>query len=187
MRLALRVLTTTVLTACAFATVPLAHASELTFSYTLDTGNVLSGVLVGTLLSDGNTFDVTSFSTLFVNGAAVTTPTTIYTPDVLYEKIEDTPAVSLNGLYQNLYVADNTDTFGLAAGDQLTILAGGNFEGATLGYGGNNFFNSDYNPADWSASIVGSTAATPEPSTFVFLGTGLLGLAGAARHKFFNF
>jgi hypothetical protein len=28
------------------------------------------------------------------------------------------------------------------------------------------------------------TAVTPEPSTFVFLGTGLLGLAGAARRKF---
>jgi len=28
------------------------------------------------------------------------------------------------------------------------------------------------------------TAVTPEPSTFVFLGTGLLGLAGVARRKF---
>jgi hypothetical protein len=30
------------------------------------------------------------------------------------------------------------------------------------------------------------TAVTPEPSTFVFLGTGLLGLAGAARRKFMS-
>jgi hypothetical protein len=173
-----------VLTAFTFATVPLAHASELTFSYTLDTGNVLSGVLDGTLLSDGNTFDVTSASSLFVNGAAVTTPFTISSSDDAFQGINDAPAVSLNGLYQNLYAAAGVDIFVLAAGDEFSSQAGANYEGATLGYGGTNVANPDYSAADWSASIVGSTAATPEPSTFVFLGTGLLGLAGAARRKF---
>jgi PEP-CTERM motif len=31
-----------------------------------------------------------------------------------------------------------------------------------------------------------ATAATPEPSTFVLLGTGILGLAGATRRKFLS-
>ena len=31
-----------------------------------------------------------------------------------------------------------------------------------------------------------ATAATPEPSTFILLGTGILGLAGATRRKFFS-
>ena len=35
-------------------------------------------------------------------------------------------------------------------------------------------------PGTWSSVIT----ATPEPSTFVLLGTGILGLAGAARRKF---
>jgi hypothetical protein len=170
--------------ASTFATVSLAHASELDFSYTLDTGNVLSGVLDGTLLSDGNTFDVTSVSSLFVNGAAVTTPFTILGTDGVFLGINDTPAVSLNGLYQNLYGMEGFDVFVFAVGDQFSSQEGGNFEGATLGYGGSNIANPDYSAADWSASLAGSTAATPEPSTFVFLGTGLLGLAGAVRRKF---
>lgn len=184
MRLA--ILTAAVLAASAFATAPLAHASELDFSYTLDTGNVLSGVLDGTLLSDGNTFDVTSVSSFFVNGTAVTTPPTAASLDFNYQNVNDVAAVSLNGLYMNLYASDSSNAFGLAAGDVEAQDVNSPLEGATVGYGGNGVLNLDYNPADWSASIVSSTAATPEPSTFVFLGTGLLGLAGAARRKFFT-
>jgi hypothetical protein len=167
-----------------FATASSAHASTLDFSYTLDTGKVLSGVLDGTLLSNGNTFDVTSVSSLFVNGAAVADPTNIFSADYVYEGNNDAAAVSLNGTYMNLYAQNSSDAFAFAAEDLTSSNFGANLEGATPGYGGTDSLSADYNQADWSATLV--SAQTPEPSSFVLLGTGILGLAGVARRKFLH-
>jgi len=166
-----------------FATVSRAHASELDFSYTLSTGNVLSGSFDGTLLSNGNVFDVTSVSSLFVNGAAVPDPTAVYSVDALYVGDNTPAAVSLDGSYMNVYASGDSDTFAFVVGDLASSnLFGANMAGATQGYGGTNFFD-DYTQANWSASQV---AITPEPSSLALCGTGILGLTGAARRKFLH-
>lgn len=51
-----------------------AKADILDFSYTWSPGDVLSGTMDGTLLSDGNDFDVSSFGSFFLNGVAVPLP-----------------------------------------------------------------------------------------------------------------
>jgi hypothetical protein len=156
---------------------PRAHASELDFSYTESIGYVLSGTFDGTLLSDGNVFDVSSVSSLFVNGVAVAGPSYI-AQDIVVEGRNTAAAVSLDGSYMDLLAFNGFNDFAFAAG--IPGAGSVNTAWATQGYGGTGSLEV-YNPSDWSASLV---ATTPESSSLVLCGTGILGLAGVARRKF---
>jgi PEP-CTERM motif len=167
------------------AAAPSAQASTLDFSYTFpSTGKVLSGSLDGTLLSGGNIFDVTSVSSLFVNGVAVALPTGVYSEDLYILAINNPAAVSVDGSYMNLGAIGGSNAFAFAVGDHTAAsIFKGNVAGATIGYGGNDFYE-PYSNANWSASVEAAPSAVPEPGSFALLGSGVLGLVGVARRKF---
>src|SRR5271156_4473777 len=104
------------------------------FSYLMpDTGNVVAGSVDGTLLSDGNVFDLSSFLTLSVNGVSVAPPTTISSMDTAYFGEDVAPAaISLDGSYLNLYASGPVGTLTLSVGDAAANSMGANMAGASL-------------------------------------------------------
>ena len=145
-----------------------AKADVLDFSYTWAPGDVISGAMDGTLLSNDNTFDVSSFGSLFVNGSAVPLPTLVESLDYNAGLIANSQAeVSLNGSYMDLYASSDTNILLFGVGDAYSAALLGNVAGATLGYGG-----TDYREAydqSWAASIEGASTPVPEPSSLLLM------------------
>jgi hypothetical protein len=78
--------------------------------------------------------------------------------------------------------------FDVAGGYTANVWSNGVVPGFGLTYGAGDALNgtvlTTYGEPFSGTSIDGNFAPTPEPSTFLFLGTGILGLAGATRRRF---
>jgi hypothetical protein len=157
-----------------------AQADVIDFGYLLPTsGNVVSGSIDGTLLGDGNVFDVSSFIKLFVNGVSVATPTLIDSGDAAYTGGSAPAAVSLDGSYLNLYASDPADdVLALLVGDAAAASLGINGAGATTGYGGSNLVEA-YVPGNWTASL--ESVPVPEPASILLMLVPLALLASTWR------
>lgn len=122
-----------------------ADAATYTYSYEFKTGDVVSGTLEGTLLSDMNTIDVTSAAAPLLNGAA-------FGDDVSELSSDDgwtlgTATVTLDGSLVNFAVANSSFTVGF------------NIISPKGGVGLNDTTFSDvmihmYRPENWSISVV---------------------------------
>jgi hypothetical protein len=170
-----------------FAGVDLAHAQagavDFSFSITNDPQDNLSvtGVVDGSLLSDGNTFDVTGFSTLTVNGTPISPAGwAIEALDTYDGYPADTPAISLDGSYLNiLFYNSNSVKVGFGAGnEEATALHLGVIWCIDTLYNGRDG-SGQYN---WTASFTASPEI-PEPASVAGLIVGLAAIATMTRRR----
>ncbi|WP_158791940.1 PEP-CTERM sorting domain-containing protein [Granulicella sp. L60] len=180
-----------------------AHADPITFTETL-TGSTLFGPSAGvtqliTITGTGNTNNVV-FSgaadefTLLLSSATVqlgsgpteafTNPVEVFEADGFIAGFEQLSPVNVNiaavdgfddpftnyALNSSISVTDGTQ---VPASSTVFNTTGGSF----------NFFTFS-DTATFSSTV--SQAPVPEPSSFALLATGVLGMAGAAKRKFFN-
>ena len=140
-----------------------AFATNITFTYS-GSGFTGSGVFTATD-QGGGTYLVTG-----VNGQQNTTPFTGVEP------------LGTNGgyNYDNLLFLNSTPQL-----DSSGILLSWNGGDVNLGYdaGFNGGRYVQWNPTEYGLDFSAST--TPEPSTLLMMGSGLIGLAGLARKRLF--
>lgn len=165
----------------ALAFIPSAFAETINLNFT-GGGVTAVGTLDGTL--NGNIFTPTSANLNFTGGTFTGLGTLV--PNVGSDPGGATTTIGVGG--GTNFTFDNVFTLG--SGQQLDNL------GAVFAVGGgyvNLWGNSasDYELfegnylGDYHGSLSTSMAPTPEPSSIVLLGTGILGAAGIVRRKMF--
>ncbi len=184
----------TVLLACSLGSLMMAGAAAAqapvaqdtySFSYTLDSGTTDTGVLTGTLQSDGNTFDITGVKSFSVGGEAYLAPLTVESTDQFVFGYKGSPVADLNKSFIDFTIGskNNGDFLAFGVGDQTAAYFQANVDAASSNFGGDDgpeYFDG----ARYAASAMhagGGGGGGPEPSTWALMMVGVFGVGAALR------
>ena len=169
------------------AAAPITYNVQNTFSSFSVTGTITTDGTLGTLASS----DITSYSLTVSNGTRTDTLTALNSSEsVAGSGLTATPS----GLFYNYVSGESRSTYDYLGffGNDFTDLCyqssgcftfnGSAYESVFFPFGGGNPIQ--IQSGDVEIASTGSSAVTPEPESLVLIGTGLLGVGGAARRRF---
>ncbi|PSB05206.1 PEP-CTERM sorting domain-containing protein [Merismopedia glauca] len=152
-----------------------AQAASFNFSYTLQSGSILSGILEGDVQSDGDTVFVSSISNPSFNGVAGPDLPFVYSLVEFLGGPSGSPTVSFSGLNMNFLACSNSGS-GCFNGEGFLFDGIGAINGSSV-YNGSPAYGAvfeAYNPDKWQLTA----QAVPEPTTM--LGTLAFSVLGGS-------
>ena len=159
-----------------------APADEYRFSYQLtDSPHVVNGVLVGTLESDMNTFDIDALRDVDLDNVPVVDSFMVVSTDSDFANTNSSPRATLDASFLDFEVRNVAGTQKLlfGVGDASAKLYGIGLTGATSDFGSDGRFLG-FDPENFAASLgAPAVAAAPEPSCWGLMALAI-GVVGAA-------